>query len=891
MKQIKTILLLMLVLSLVLGTFTSCDVLEEKLGIDLGGIFGNDNNDDNNDNEGGEDNKVDPANCGHFVTTLEGKVAATCSAEGYTGNKVCVACGTVTQTGKAIAKAEHNYKDGKCVACGAEDPNGPAEIPESWAQYETITIAEALTLCENHVDKASTERYYIIATVKSVDDTAYGKLMIEDETGEIMVYGTNSADGSLKYDKMGIELKAGDVILIYGTLQNYNGTTKEVQNAWLIDYVEGAIVPPSIAPGSTITVAEAMALAGSVGANDRFYITATVQSIKNAAYGEMYIEDETGEIYVYGSYNADGSVGYANMEDKPYKGDTVTLYVTLQSFNGTPEIKNAWIVEFTHNEIEINESDYTEMSIKDARSAADGALVKVTGVVARITFANGYKPSGFYLIDGTDSIYVYDGDIAARVKEGNTVTVLASKAHWILESEQSNAKKYGYKGCNQLTDVVRFVSDEGNTAFDTSWITESSMKAIIDTPVSTDISTTIYKVTALVKKVVPESGGFVNYYFFDLDGTTGAYAYTQCNGGDFEWLDQYDGKICTVYISALNAKSTASDCFWRFIPVAVMDENFSFDLANTPEFVLDYYVMGQFFGKYTSNPALAVITSMSSELLGFEGATVSYTTDNEAVGKFITADGKTVLNLLEYGTVTVTATVTYGDYTASNSVTISFEEPQQYNAMDVETAIGAELGSTVIVQGIVGPSLVNQSGFYLIDETGFIAITMTASELENFEMGQMVIIQGTRDRKVKTDDAGNPYDCHGQTQIKDAILLLNLFGSHDYNLASHATSLTVEEFYAFAKTEDHTTELYAIEAYVFVEQYNIKLGNQDGSVKFNLYSSGVGQYYWLKSYGGQKLTLYVAPCNWNSKGYYAGCAMAAVLPDGTVIYNTLNFDN
>ena len=889
MKQIKIILLLVLVFSLVVGSLTSCDVLD-KLGINIPGSGDNNPSDD----EGGDD-VIDPANCGHYVTTVKNQKAASCKEEGYTGDKVCYACGTVITAGKAIPKTpDHKFKDGTCTVCGVVKIDESETVIAEWkAQYQTITVSEALTLCEQFVDAPSEARYYIVATVKSVDNTSFGQLTIEDETGEMMVYGTNSSDGSLKYDQMDVELKAGDLILIYGTLQNFKGNTKEVQNAWLIDHYAKEVVPPSIdvEPGSTITIEKALEIAGYVGANDRFYITGTVVSVTKPQYGAMIITDGTNEISVYGSYSADGSVGYADMEDKPYKGDTVTVYATLQLFNGTPEIKSAWITEFEHAELDINPDDYTLSTIADARLAADDEIVKVEGVVARITFANGFVPSGFILVDSTSSIYVYDGDAAGRVKIGNKVTIVGAKDHWILDSEQSNAKKYGYNGCNQITNVVLVDNDNGNNAFDTSWITESTMKNIIETPVSTDISTMIYKVTALVKKVVPESGGFVNYYFFDLDGTTGSYAYTQCNGGDFEWLDQFDGKICTVYITALNAKSTASACYWRLIPVAVMDENYSFNLENTPEFVLDYHIVGQFFSKYTSNPALEVITSVSSELLGFEGATVTYTTDNESIGKFTTADGKTVFDLVEYGTVTVTATATYGNYTASKSLTITFEEPQKYDASDVETAIGAELGSTVIVQGIVGPSLVNQSGFYLIDETGFIAVTMTESELENFEMGQMVIIQGTRDRKVKTDDAGNPYDCHGQTQIKDAVLLLNLYGSHDYSPVDHAGTITVEEFYALDKTEDHTTEVYAMEVYVFVEQYNIKLGNKDGSVKFNLYSSGVGQYYWLKDYNGQQLTIYVAPCNWNSKGYYAGCAMAAVLSDGTIIYNTLNFDN
>ena len=880
MKQIRIILLLILTLAIALTSLTSCDVLEQ-LGITLPGQT--DEPSETPDDTDDKDDKVDPSTCGHYVTTIQDKVAATCTAEGYTGNTVCYACGTVVKTGTTTAMVEHTYKDGACTVCGEAAPG--VQIPESWAQYTTITIAEALTLCEQFVSSPSTERYYIIATVKSVDDTAYGKLTIEDETGEIMVYGTNSADGSLKYDQMGGNLKAGDVVLLYGTLQNYKGNTKEVQNAWLIDYVEGVTVPvyPTITPESTITIAEAIANATLVGETDRFYITATVKSITNPAYGEMYIVDETGELYVYGAYSADGSIGYAAMEDKPYMGDTVTLYVTLGTHNGTAEIKNAWITSFTHNEIEVNEADYVEMTVAEAREAADNALVKVSGVVARITYANGYVPSGFYLIDGTNSIYVYDGQIAARVAEGNTVTVLASKAHWILESEQSNANKFGYKGCNQLTNVVKFESDNGNTAFDTSWITESTMKDIINTPVTTDISTTIYKVNALVKKV--PGSGFVNYYFFDIDGETGSYAYTQCNGGDFAWLDQFDGKICTVYISALNAKSTASDCYWRIVPIAVSYDNFQFDVANAPEFVLDYYAMNQFIGEYTADPAIELLTTLSSELLGFEGATITYTVDNNTVAQITSEDGKLVFHLVEYGTVNLTVTATYGEYTMSKTVAITFSEPQQFDYVSVKDAIDAEVGTTVTVQGIVGPSLVNQKGFYLIDETGLIAVTMTETELANFEMGQLVIIQGLRD--VKTKDG---YEGHGQTQLKDCTLLLNLYGTHDYSVDHLATDLTFDEFYSFDKVDDHTTEVYKIEAYIYVTSNSIKFGNEDGSKQSNLYSSGPAQYYWLKDYAGQKVTLYIVPCNWNSKNYYAGCAVAAVLEDGTVIYNTLNFD-
>ena len=60
---------------------------------------------------------------GHGETELKDAKEATCTAEGYTGDKVCKVCGEVVEQGKAIPKVVHSYKDGKCTVCGAADPN------------------------------------------------------------------------------------------------------------------------------------------------------------------------------------------------------------------------------------------------------------------------------------------------------------------------------------------------------------------------------------------------------------------------------------------------------------------------------------------------------------------------------------------------------------------------------------------------------------------------------------------------------------------------------------------------------------------------------------------------------------------------------------------------
>ena len=68
---------------------------------------------------------------GHGETELKDAKEATCTAEGYTGDKVCKVCGEVVEQGKAIPKLAHSYKDGKCTVCGATDPNYKPTEPEN----------------------------------------------------------------------------------------------------------------------------------------------------------------------------------------------------------------------------------------------------------------------------------------------------------------------------------------------------------------------------------------------------------------------------------------------------------------------------------------------------------------------------------------------------------------------------------------------------------------------------------------------------------------------------------------------------------------------------------------------------------------------------------------
>ena len=638
-----------------------------------------------------------------------------------------------------------------------------------------------------------------------------------------------------------------------------------------------------------ITIAEALELCGEEGnvTEERYYIRATVKTIVNANYGQMIITDATGEISVYGTYSADGELYYNQLEDRPYRGDEVLLYCILQNYNGTKEVKNARLIEFTHVEPDINLDDYTDMSVADAREAAKGTKIKIDGVVAQITYANGFKPNGFFLVDETGSIYVFDGDLAQRVAEGNKVTFVGEKDYWILETEQGFAQNFSYQGSCQIANTTLVeLDDSQNYAYDKSWITESTVKDILDTPVTENVTTNIYKVNALVKKV--PGTGFVNYYFFDIDGQTGEYTYSQCNGNDFEWLDEFDGKICTVYLSPINCKSTAGACFFRLVPIEVIDEGYTFDTTKAPEYAIKYHALGQFGTSYTADPALELLTSVSSELLGFDGVTLSYASSNEGVIRFETVDGKVIMHCAaeQTTTVTVTVTATYGEHSATGTVDITVSPVPTVEYGTVLDAINAATGEVVTVKGIVGPSLVNKVGFYLIDETGVIAVQTTAEYMATLTIGDEVVVTGTRD--VKTKGGANYF---GQSNLYNSTIDVNFYGGHEYSTSTFVTDKTLKEVYDLDPVVDYSTTVFVLKATVTVEEAayyaNIYLTDANGT-QLRLYCSSANQYNWLKAFAGQEVTVEVAACNWNDKNYYTGCVLSVVTEDGKVC-NELNF--
>ncbi len=157
----------------------------------------------------------------------------------------------------------------------------------------------------------------------------------------------------------------------------------------------------------------------------QYRVTGAITSVANATYGNVYIKDFSGEVYVYG-IGAKGDFDKLGLK----VGDVVTLVGQRGEYKGTAQMTKA-----------IHESSIPvyEATIPEVLAAADGGYYRVTGEVksiANATYGN------IYLTDGTNELYVYGtypgwgatgdarkGVVAAEgIKVGDILTVYGPKS-------------------------------------------------------------------------------------------------------------------------------------------------------------------------------------------------------------------------------------------------------------------------------------------------------------------------------------------------------------------------------------------------------------------------------------------------------------------------------
>ena len=87
--------------------------------------------------------------CDHPTTELVGSREPSCAGPGYTGDHVCTECGAVVEEGELIPELPHNYENGTCVNCGADQENpktGDDSFVFGWVIAMVAAAAGLVTL-------------------------------------------------------------------------------------------------------------------------------------------------------------------------------------------------------------------------------------------------------------------------------------------------------------------------------------------------------------------------------------------------------------------------------------------------------------------------------------------------------------------------------------------------------------------------------------------------------------------------------------------------------------------------------------------------------------------------------------------------------------------------
>lgn len=193
---------------------------------------------------------------------------------------------------------------------------------------------------------------------------------------------------------------------------------------------KGAIVPVTCAEFNAKEVGDA-----------QYRIYGLVTKVDNAKYGNIYVQDYTGEVYVYGT---------TNYSDFPVKeGDVVNIVGPHAEYKGNPQMKNATIDELC--------ASAEPISLADFNAAADDndKLYVLTGKIVEIASD---KYGNVYIEDENgEKVYLYGvyGDWTGENKQyfikdngiavGDTITVVTIKTSYKDTPQGKNAVCFGVK--------------------------------------------------------------------------------------------------------------------------------------------------------------------------------------------------------------------------------------------------------------------------------------------------------------------------------------------------------------------------------------------------------------------------------------------------------------
>ena len=282
-----------------------------------------------------------------------------------------------------------------------------------------------------------------------------------------------------------------------------NSTFKLVSGAQTqyITVIQGVLNPPFS------TCAEI--LAGNDG--ETYKVKGTLTKLSNTVYGNWYIKDATGEVYVYGTLDANGSAqNFASL--KLEEGDEVTIQGPRETYKGTPQLKNVTVLSYTKSLIKVEELDKDTLD-KAGEDFKVTLTVKGEGVTVDIPEADqSWLSVKGIVTSGTKAEITFHANANAGGARSSSIGVTSTKGK---QSSTVTAAVY------QLGSIIECPIADFNKA---------------------EKGSTVYRLTGVITKVVKAQYG--NCYIKDATGET--YVYGIGKMGDFEKKGLKVGDVVTL---------------------------------------------------------------------------------------------------------------------------------------------------------------------------------------------------------------------------------------------------------------------------------------------------------------------------------------------------------
>ncbi len=282
-----------------------------------------------------------------------------------------------------------------------------------------------------------------------------------------------------------------------------NSTFKLVSGAFTqyITVIQGVLNPPF----STC----ADILAGNDG--ETYKVKGTLTKLSNTVWGNWYIKDATGEVYVYGTLDANGSAqNFASL--KLEEGDEVTIQGPRTTYGGSPQLKNVTVLSYTKSLIKVEELDKDTLD-KAGEDFKVSLTVKGEGVTVDIPEADqSWLSVKGIVTSGTKAEITFHANANAGGARSSSIGFTSTKGK---QSSTVTAKVY------QLGSIIECSIADFNKA---------------------EAGSTVYRLTGVITKVANATYG--NCYIKDATGET--FVYGIGSKGDFEKKGLKVGDIVTL---------------------------------------------------------------------------------------------------------------------------------------------------------------------------------------------------------------------------------------------------------------------------------------------------------------------------------------------------------